>query len=105
MPRTADGFTNEHTLVQRSAVMSAFAADGKPVGRDVDEEYRFPERVPSDELAGRNAARVEPDCEIGAGQLVGVLAHFCLLSRFCAASRWATNAGATLATRSFTWAF
>ena len=95
----------EDTLVERSPVMSALSADCEPVRCNVNEEHGLPERVTRNELAGRNTASLDPFGEIGPGQLIGVFGHFCLLRRFCAASRWATNAGATFATKSLTCAF
>jgi hypothetical protein len=58
--------------------------------------------VARNELTGRNRSGLDPFGEIGPGQLIGVFGHFCWLRRFWAASRCATNAGATFVTRSFT---
>jgi len=105
VPRTADGVADEDALVERRAVVSALAANREPVRRDVHEQHRLAERVTRNELAGRNTSSLDPFGKIGPGQLIGVFGHFCLLRRFCAASRWATNAGPTFVTRSFTCAF
>src|SRR5205085_12311335 len=103
--RAADGFADEHTLVERRAVMGAFRPDGKPVRLDVRQQNRFAKGMAGDELAGPYAAHLHAFGEIRARQLIGVFAHFRWLSRFCDRSRCATNAGATFVTRSLSSAF
>ena len=105
MPGAADGFADENTLVERSAVVRALAAHGEPVWLDMNEQHRLAKCVTGDELTRVNTADLETLRQVRADQLIGMLGHFCSLSSLWARSRWATKAGATLVSRSFTCAF
>jgi len=71
----------------------------------MNEQNGLSKCVTGDELTRVNAADGDTLRQIGACQLIGMLCHFCWSRRLCARSRWATKAGATFVTRSFTWAF
>src|SRR2546423_6643946 len=105
VPGAVECLADEQSLLERRTVVRALRANGKPVYIGVHQQHRFAEGVTRNELPGCDRARLDTGGEIGPGQLVRVLAHFRLSSRFCARSRCATKAGATLVTRSFTCAF
>jgi hypothetical protein len=56
--------------------MRAFTANGKPIRLDMHEQNWFAESVTRDELARTHTTGLDPFCEVGTGQLVGVIAHF-----------------------------
>src|ERR1700719_3996631 len=95
VPGAADGFRHQYALVEWSPIVGAFPAHGEPVRLDVDEEDRLSKRMTRNELTRTNAAGFYALCKVRAGQLNGIVAHFCWSSRFCARSRCATKAGAT----------
>src|ERR1700693_2140258 len=105
MPWAANGFAQKNALGERTSVVRAFCADREPVWLDVNEKHHLSERVTGDHLTCANTACLDPFFEVGTSQLVGVFAHFIPSRRFCARSRWATNAGATFVSRSLSWAF
>ena len=82
VPRAADLFAVEHTLLERPSVVRALGADGEPVRVDVREQNRLPEGMAQHQLTRTNAAHLNPFCEIWPGQLVGRFAHFRWSRRF-----------------------
>jgi hypothetical protein len=78
--------------------MRALSADREPVGVGVGEHDWLAKGVAAYKLTRRDTADLDSFGEVRPGQLIGLFAHFRWSSRFCARSRWATNAGATFVT-------
>src|SRR5204862_193830 len=98
MPWAAERLADENAFVERSPVMGALPADGKPVRLDVRENDWLSKGVTAYELTRHDAADLDSLGEIGSGQLIGLFGHFSWSDRFCARSRCAGKAGATFVT-------
>jgi hypothetical protein len=76
VPGAADRVRHQDALFQGSTIVRALPAHGEPVRLDVDEKYRLSKRV-SSEKARTNTACFYALGQVRAGQLNGILAHFC----------------------------
>jgi hypothetical protein len=75
VPRAAEGFADEDSLVEWRSVVRALSADGEPVRLDVNEQDGFSKGVPRDELTRTYSAGLDALSEVGPGQLIEILCH------------------------------